>query len=104
MEAAVTQVCPEDYKPVKPHYGAAALVALYARRLGGGWRAIYVITAMIALYLNVFVLVAQSFQKVTILQPYAPTGSEPPFLIAQAATLIAFVLLGAMALKRFRPI
>ena len=48
-------------------------------------------------------LIAQSFQKVTFLQPYAPTGSEPPFLIAQVATLIAFVLLGWGALRKYHP-
>jgi hypothetical protein len=80
-----------------------ALISLYARKLTGSWRTIYVVTAMIGLYLNVFVLIAQSFQKVTFLQAYAPTGSEPPFLIAQVTTLIVFVLLGWMALRRYHP-
>jgi hypothetical protein len=52
----------------------------------------------------VFVLIAQSFQKVSFLRAYAPTGSEPPFLIAQGVTLIAFVLLGWMALRKFHPL
>lgn len=81
-----------------------ALFALYRQKLTGRWRTIYVVTALIALYLNVFVLIAQSFQKVAFLNIYAPTGSEPPFLIAQVATLIVFVLLGWLALKRYHPL
>jgi hypothetical protein len=80
-----------------------ALWALYGHGLAGRWRVIYVVTAMISLYLNVFVFIAQSFQKVSFLNPYAPTGSEPPFLIAQVTTLVAFVLLGVLAAKRFHP-
>ena len=59
---------------------AIALVALFGRRLVGAWRVIYVITALLALYLNVFVCVIQAFQKVSFLQALAPTQSEPPFL------------------------
>ena len=80
-----------------------ALNALYVKRLAGTWRWIYVTTALIALYLNVFVLIVQSFQKLPALQKLAPTQSEPPFLIAQAAALIAFLILGAMAARKFRP-
>ena len=80
-----------------------ALNALYVKHLAGAWRWIYVTTALIALYLNVFVLIVQSFQKLPALQKLAPTQSEPPFLIAQAAALIAFLILGAMAARKFRP-
>jgi hypothetical protein len=80
-----------------------AAFALFKEKLRGSWRAAYVTTALIGLYLNVFVLIAQSFQKVSFLQPLAPTGSEPPFAIAQGATLVAFVLLGWTALRRFHP-
>ena len=79
-----------------------ALMALYLFRLQGRWRSVYVVTALLGLYLNVFVFIVQSFQKVSFLQPLAPTGSEPPFVIAQSAALIAFLLLGWMALKTFR--
>jgi hypothetical protein len=82
---------------------AVALAALYAKHLNGTWRWIYVITALAALYLNVFVLIVQSFQKVPALQKLAPTQSEPPFLIAQVAALIMFLALGAMATRKFRP-
>ena len=82
---------------------AIALVALYAFRLAGHWRWIYVVTAMAALYLNVFVLVVQSFQKLEVLQPLAPTQSEPPFVAAQGAVLVVFIVLGILATMRYRP-
>ena len=82
---------------------AAALLALYVFRLAGAWRPIYVTSAIAALYLNVFVAVVQAFQKLEPLQPLAPTQSEPPFLIAQAAVLVAFILAGLLAVTRFRP-
>lgn len=82
---------------------AIALTALYVKHLSGAWRWIYVTTALVALYFNVFVLIVQSFQKVPALQKLAPTQSEPPFLIAQAGALIAFLVLGVMAARKFRP-
>jgi len=82
---------------------AVALLALYVYRLEGTWRWIYVATAVLALYLNVFVGVVQAFQKLAFLQPLAPTQSEPPFVIAQAAVLGIFALLGVLASVRFRP-
>ena len=82
---------------------ALALWALYGAHLAGIWRGAYVVTAVFALYLNCFVGVVQAFQKVTVLHPLAPTGTEPPFLAAQAATLAAFVLLGFLATRRFHP-
>jgi hypothetical protein len=82
---------------------AIALLALYAFRLTGPWRWIYVTTALAALYLNVFVAVVQSFQKLAFLQPLAPTQSEAPFLVAQLAVLAIFVLLGFAALRRYQP-
>ena len=66
------------------------------------WRRTYIITAIIALYLNVFVLVAQSFQKVPALKALAPTQREPPFLIAQLVVMALFVVLTIFAAKRFR--
>jgi hypothetical protein len=81
----------------------AALFALYAGNLIGPWRWIYVVTAAAALYLNVFVAVVQSFQKVGRLRALAPTQSEPPFALAQGAVLVLFVIVGFVALRRFRP-
>jgi vacuolar-type H+-ATPase subunit I/STV1 len=80
---------------------AAALLALYGRGLAGAWRAVYVITALLALYLNVFVGVVQAFQKVPFLQALAPTQSEPPFLVAQIVVLAAFLIFGFLAFRRF---
>jgi hypothetical protein len=83
---------------------AVALVALYAFRLAGAWRWVYAATALAALYLNVFVGVAQAFQKIAVLQPLAPTQSEPPFAFAQLVVLGIFVGLGALAVRRFHPV
>ena len=82
---------------------AGACAALYAFHLAGSWRWVYVVAATMALYLNVFVAVVQSFQKVPFLQPLAPTQSEPPFLVAQVLVLLAFIALGALAVMRFHP-
>jgi hypothetical protein len=83
---------------------AVALFALYKEHLVGAWRWIYVITAIVSLYLNVFVLVVQSFMKFSALNVLAPTQSEPPFAIAQAAVLVIFILIGLIALVKFRPL
>jgi hypothetical protein len=82
---------------------ALAIAALYLFHLAGAWRWIYVSTVVAALYLNCFVAVVQSFQKLSFLQPLAPTQSEPPFLVAQLAVLAAFVVLGILAVMRFHP-
>ena len=82
---------------------AIAILALYVLRLAGPWRWIYVVSAVVALYLNVFVGVVQAFQKVPLLASLAPTQSEPPFLIAQAVVLVIFVGLGIAAVRSFRP-
>ena len=82
---------------------AIALMALYVKHLSGAWRWIYVTTALAALYFNVFVLIVQSFQKVPALQKLAPTQSEPPFSVTQGVVLVALLVLGTMAARRFRP-
>ncbi len=81
---------------------AIALFALYARHLSGGWRRTYAVTALIALYFNVFVLVAQLFEKVPAIHALAPTQTEPPFKIAQLLLLILAIVLITLAAKRFR--
>ena len=80
-----------------------ALFALYKENLVGAWRWIYVITAVASLYLNVFVLVVQSFVKVSALTALAPTQTEPPFTITQATVLAVFVLITLIAAIKFRP-
>ncbi len=82
---------------------AVALFALYGRALAGRWRVAYIVTATLALYLNCFVAVVQGFQKIPSLNALAPTGKEPPFLVAQAGLLVLFVLLGFQAARRYRP-
>jgi len=82
---------------------AVAVVGRYGRHMQGAWRSIYVVTAVMALYLNVFVLVVQSFLKVPALHALAPTQKEPPFGIAQLIVLAIFVVVGIFAVKNFRP-
>jgi putative exporter of polyketide antibiotics len=82
---------------------ALALAALYAFRLAGPWRWVYVVSALLALYLNVLVGVTQAFQKLAFLQPLAPTQSEPPLAVAQLAVLAIFLVLGFLAVRRFHP-
>ena len=53
-------------------------------------------------YLDVFVLIAQTFLKNPALPALAPKQSEMPFVIVQAAALGTFVVLGAVSLSRFR--
>jgi hypothetical protein len=79
-----------------------AIRALYHHRLAGGWRRTYVISAVIALYLNFFVLIVQLFEKVPDLKALAPTQSEPPFQIAQLAALLLFATIGTRAAMKFQ--
>ena len=83
---------------------AMALLARYALHLRGAWRWIYVVTAVTALYLNVFVGIVQAFQKVPALKALAPTQAEPPFAIAQLVALAIFIALAIFASIRFKPV
>ncbi len=76
-----------------------ALAALYGFRLKGRARSVYAITATLGLYLNMFVLIVQSFLKVPTLNELAPEGHEPPFLIAQTVLLVAALILGWRATR-----
>ena len=78
----------------------AACIARYGLRMRGSWRWIYVVTAAIALYFNVFVFVVQSFEKVPPLHALAPTQKEPPFAISQLLVLAVFVWLTVRAVRR----
>ncbi|SHG20156.1 hypothetical protein [Bradyrhizobium erythrophlei] len=84
---------------------AIACIALYAMKLSGAWRWIYVVTAMASLYLNVFVLVIQSFLKIPALHALAPSvpPSEPPFAVIQGIVLVFFIIVIIGAVRRFRP-
>ncbi|MFO0898321.1 MAG: hypothetical protein U0836_12935 [Pirellulales bacterium] len=79
-----------------------AIYARYGRPFVGGWVKAYVATAVLSLYLNVFVLVVQAFLKVPALKALAPKQNEPPFVVAQLIVLAVFLGLGALAFKRFR--
>src|SRR6266853_874006 len=82
---------------------ALAILALYAFHLAGAWRRTYVVSAVIALYFNVFVAVVQAFLKVPALKALAPTQKEPPFLVAQLVVLLIFATLTVFATVRFHP-
>jgi hypothetical protein len=84
---------------------AIACIALYAMRLAGSWRWIYVLTALLALYFNVFVLVIQSFLKIPALTALAPGNppSGPVFAVVQGIVLVFFVVMIIGAWRRFRP-
>lgn len=81
---------------------AGCLAARYWMKLARGWRTTYVVTAAVAIYLNVFVLVVQLFTKTPALAQLAPTQQEPPFALMQALVLGLFVWLGWAAVRGFR--
>jgi hypothetical protein len=85
---------------------AIACIALYVMKLSGAWRWIYVVTALLSLYLNVFVLVTQSFLKIPALAALAPGNppAGPVFAVAQGITLVFFVVMIIGAYRRFRPV
>jgi hypothetical protein len=82
-----------------------ACIALYAMKLHGAWRWIYVLTALVSLYLNVFVLVIQSFLKIPALTALAPGNppSGPVFAVVQGIVLLFFIIVIVGAARRFRP-
>jgi hypothetical protein len=84
---------------------AIACIALYGMKLSGAWRWIYVVTAMTSLYLNVFVLIIQSFLKIPVLHALAPSvpPAEPPFAAVQGLVLLFFIIVIIGAVRRFRP-
>jgi hypothetical protein len=81
---------------------SVSLYALYSKKLAGGWRRTYAITAVLSLYLNFFVLIVQLFEKVPALKALAPTQTEMPFKVAQLTALIVFILLTILSAVRFR--
>ena len=81
---------------------AIAAVALYFGHLARAWRGIYVATMVLAVFFNVFVAITQAFLKIGFLHALAPTGKEPPFVIAQLAALAIFLVMGVTAFRRYR--
>jgi len=72
---------------------ALATFAYYGRHLSGIWRPIYTITAVLSLYLNVFVVIIPSFLKIPPLKSWAPTQTEPAFLVVLGSVLVLFIVL-----------
>jgi hypothetical protein len=81
---------------------AVCIYARYAKRMEGSWRAVYVVTAVAALYLNVFVLVTQLFTKTPPIAQIASTPQDAPFAITQALVLLLFIWIGRMAVRAFQ--
>ena len=81
-----------------------AILARYAFHLAGTWRWVYAVTAIIGAYFLVFVGIAQAFKKIPALHAMAPTLSEPPFGISQGVTLVIFVVLTVLAVRKFHPV
>jgi hypothetical protein len=79
-----------------------AVAARYSRHLAGNWSRVYAVSAVTAQYLNVLVLIVQSFQKIPVLHALAPTQSEPAFVVTQVAALAVFVALGVLTGVRFK--
>ncbi|HEY2625153.1 MAG TPA: hypothetical protein VGI41_00230 [Candidatus Udaeobacter sp.] len=82
---------------------AIAIYARYPRQIVGRWRWVYIVTAVMSLYFNVFVGIVQSFEKIPALKALAPTQTEPPFKLSQLVVLALFIMLGVVAAIRFRP-
>ena len=81
---------------------AVAIAARYKFQMEGRWRSVYVISALVALYFNVFVAIVQAFAKVPALKALAPKGNEPPFAATQFVVLAGFILFTVVAVKKFR--
>jgi hypothetical protein len=82
---------------------AMTILAYYVFGLSGAWRPIYVVGVVISLYFDVFVAIVQAFRKIPTLTALAPTGSEPPFAVAQGAALVIFAVLAVAASIKFHP-
>jgi hypothetical protein len=83
---------------------AFATFALYGKHLSGIWRPIYTVAAALSLYLNVFVLIVQAFLKIPLLKEWAPTQTEPAFLVAQGSAFLLFLVLTILTTVKFRPV
>jgi hypothetical protein len=84
---------------------AAAIAGRYAYHFAGPWRWIYAAGSTAALYFNVFVLIVQAFVKIPALHALAPgtPPSGPVFAVVQGLVLVFFVVMGFLAVRRFRP-
>lgn len=82
---------------------AVVLLAFHRFHVERAWRWLYAAGLVASLYLLVFVGIVQAFQKIAYLNRLAPTGTEPPFAVAQGAALVLFIAIGIAAALRYRP-
>jgi hypothetical protein len=76
-----------------------ACLAVYAFRLAGAWRPVYIVSALLALYFNTIAAIVQAFQKIPALAAWAASGSEPRLLTVQVAVFVLFAVLGSLAVR-----
>jgi len=92
------------YKGVTPGIvlGAVSLVvlALAVAALNKGWAKTYIVTASLAEFFNVLVLIVQSFQKIPALHAYAPTGKEPIIAVLQGVAFGVFAVLAVVGIRK----
>jgi len=67
-----------------------------------GWSKTYIVTATIAEFFNVLVLIVQSFEKIAPLHELAPKGTEAITNVAKLVALVLFVVLAWVAIRRGR--
>jgi hypothetical protein len=79
-----------------------AIVSLYMKSLAGGWRTAFVVLGVVALYLNVFVLLAQLFAKIPAMAMLAPSPAAPVFAATQGLVLVLFIVLGVASVRGVR--
>jgi len=79
-----------------------AVIARYPLHLSGRARGAWVLSAMLALYLNFFVFLVQLFDKTPALHAMANRQKETVFAGAQLAALVGFLLWTVLAWRRFR--
>ena len=84
--------------------GVISLVVLAVAVLAWrkGWSKAYIVTATIAEFFNVLVLIVQSFEKIAPLHELAPKGTEPITNVAKVAALVLFVVAAWVAIRRGR--
>jgi hypothetical protein len=78
-------------------------IARYKLQMAGIWRLVFIVGSLLMLYLDCVVLIVQSFQKIPSLNALAPMGNEPPLLAVQTVLLVAFLIVGFLSVRRFRP-
>jgi hypothetical protein len=62
----------------------------------------YIVMVTIAEFLNVLVLIVQSFEKIPALHALAPQGTEPITNVVKGLALVLFVVVAWVAVKRGR--